>query len=331
MMGIEKKISIVVPVYKAEKYLEECLQSIASQSYTNFEVLLVYTPSYDQTLNICRYFAAKDKRFFIIENNTGMLGVSHARNLGLNEARGQYLGFVDSDDVVASDMFTLLIGGLQTSGGDMAVCKETRKKENFAHQAKHNIVLSQTQAQKTFLIGDWYFGEVWNKLFRWEKVSDIRFDESLHVAEDIDFVWRVLQRVETAVFIPAERYYYRYNPDGLTHRFLAKQYQDICAVLTNIENTLSDKQEELKRLVRVQYTLKNIQSFLNLKSQLNAPKEIERELIQTIIARRGVWKQAQAFSKTIQMMLLVFGINPTLGYQLYRLRKKLRPREGEQR
>lgn len=110
-MNIKNKlISIIVPIYNVENYLQECLESILKQTYKNFEVLLVDDGSTDNSANICKLYVEKDKRFKYFFKENG--GLSSARNFGISNSKGEFLSFVDSDDIISNDFLETLYNNM---------------------------------------------------------------------------------------------------------------------------------------------------------------------------------------------------------------------------
>lgn len=114
------KISIIVPVYNVEKYLEKCVRSILAQTFTDFELILVDDGSPDSSGAMCDQFAEQDQRVKVIHKENG--GLSDARNAGIEIATGEYLGFVDSDDYIADDMYELLYTNIVKEDADLSIC-----------------------------------------------------------------------------------------------------------------------------------------------------------------------------------------------------------------
>ena len=130
-------ISIIVPIYKVEKYLKKCIQSIMNQTYLNFELILVDDGSPDDCPMICDNYAKLDNRIVVLHKQNG--GLSDARNAGLDVARGEYIGFVDSDDFIANNMYEKLLSGLLAEDADMAVCNFSYVDENYRFLDKRNL------------------------------------------------------------------------------------------------------------------------------------------------------------------------------------------------
>ena len=130
-------ISVIVPVYNAEEYLEECLESIKNQTYTNIEVILVNDGSSDGSKEICEQYCEKDNRFKLV--NQENQGQSVARNLGVAESVGEFIMFVDSDDVINKNVLEVLLPYMKTEV-DIVECRMTRKKEEFYLNKPSKIV-----------------------------------------------------------------------------------------------------------------------------------------------------------------------------------------------
>lgn len=145
-------ISIIVPVYNVEKYLEHCLNSIINQTYKNLEIILVNDGSTDNSLEICESFKQKDSRIKIITKGNG--GLSSARNEGLKIAKGNYISFVDSDDWIDADFIKALYNNLISTDSDMSTCEFIRETEpsQFVETKKEKITCyTQSEYMKIFM------------------------------------------------------------------------------------------------------------------------------------------------------------------------------------
>ena len=182
------KISVIVPVYNAEKYLCRCIDSILSQTFTDFELLLINDGSKDGSDAICDEYAAKDNRVRVFHKENG--GVSSARNLGLDNAKGEWITFVDSDDFIPSDSLKslsnnnsedLIIGEFQYSNGENLF--GLRWNDNSVERNDFSEFLSLN-------IDTSFFRAPWCKLFKNKIITecDLRFDVSLMLGEDTIFV-----------------------------------------------------------------------------------------------------------------------------------------------
>lgn len=208
-------ISVIIPVYKVELYLRECIDSVLAQTYQNLEVILVDDGSPDQCGSICEQYAEKDNRVCVIHKENG--GLSDARNAGIDVAKGEYIGFVDSDDWVAPDMYECLYKASVEYNAEIVVCGYYDCWRGKYHAAYHSDVqiYENEEGMEALLwlkIGNYS----WNKLYKRELwTKDIRFPKG-KVYEDVRTTYRVVQKSKTIVSIPEIKYYYRRRNDGIT-------------------------------------------------------------------------------------------------------------------
>ena len=211
------KISVIVPVYNADKYLHRCVDSILAQTFTDFEVLLVNDGSTDNSGDICDEYAELDSRVRVFHKENG--GVSSARNLGLDNAIGEYVMFIDSDDFQEPKCVEMLLteslkNNSHMSFGDFYIVNHTKKK----------IVRQLAKSKDLFikgLLSGYIHGSVCNKLFSMEIIRkcNIRFLEDLIMWEDLYFVLVYTLRCDTIAYVNAPIYnYYRDNKQAITRQ-----------------------------------------------------------------------------------------------------------------
>lgn len=217
-----EKITIIVPIYKVEDYLFKCVNSILKQTYKDIEVILVDDGSPDKCPAICDEFVQKDSRVKVIHQKNS--GVSAARNAGLKMAQGEYIGFVDPDDWVDSDMYAEMLVALKQSAAELAVCGYNYYHENGDVDPKRlypissNELISQKELMKRFSdMPPTVRHGVCNKLFRKDILNDIYFDETLHSAEDVMFLNEYVKRIKKAVFVHKPLYNNLVRQGSATH------------------------------------------------------------------------------------------------------------------
>lgn len=198
------KLSIIVPIYNVEKYLPKCIDSILGQTYKDLELILVNDGSPDNSAKICDEYAQKDDRVIVIHKPNG--GVSSARNAGLDRATGQYIGFVDPDDYITSDMYELMIKKLEVSNANMAICGYDYMSENGKVERPYLIRENELLTQKQFISMQFDMPPtvrhgVVNKLFTADIFNKIRFPEGLHSSEDVYVLTEYAKKISKAVFI----------------------------------------------------------------------------------------------------------------------------------
>lgn len=208
------KVSIIVPIYNTEKYLEKCINSILKQSFDDFELLLVDDGSTDNSGKMCDVYASMDKRIITFHKENG--GVSSARNVGLKHAKGEWITFVDSDDEItidyleclyATDGVDLVVAGSRLPDGTtlMYDCKSVTE---ILDVGNHPAYLD-TQLCKS------YFRIISSKLFKKSIVykNNLQFNSKLRLAEDSCFIFQYLQYVKSIRFIPYSIYFYNMNDE----------------------------------------------------------------------------------------------------------------------
>lgn len=210
-----KLLSVIVPVYKAEKYLHRCVDSILGQTYSNLDVVLVDDGSPDDSGKICDEYAAKDSRVRVIHKPNG--GVSSARNAGIDVAKGEYIAFVDSDDYIDQEMYEKLFGALK-SDDCIAVC------DCYLHYEDRDCFkkIYDVNADKIRFLGDYLLSDIggscWNMIAPRAIVGTLRFPEYLNSGEDLWYVLRLLFKAPSIVKVQEALYYYdQCNVSSLTH------------------------------------------------------------------------------------------------------------------
>lgn len=210
--NMNPEISVIVPVYNVEKYLCSCIDSILAQTFTDFELLLIDDGSKDKSGKICDEYARKDRRVKVFHKENG--GVSSARNLGIDESNGEYLFFVDSDDIISSSYIDLFVNCIRKNDSVCVVCKYTNRLSLLKNQVDSVKIKEMTSSE--FLDEIWISegkldGYLWNKIFKRKFLIDfnIRFDEKVSIWEDMLFVVEYFINISTVVFVDAVLYYYR--------------------------------------------------------------------------------------------------------------------------
>lgn len=235
------KVSIIIPVYKAEKYLSKCVDSVLNQSYTDLEVILIEDGSPDRCGEICDAYAKKDSRVKVLHKENE--GVSMARNAGLEIATGEYVQFVDSDDYLEVQMTEKLINAMEAQKVDMVLCSFYEKNLNFEKVSKTEEEPG-VYNKDDFLMRimnnpySFHYGVLWNKLFKRTVIEKIRFSSDMDFGEDFIFNLHYLGQIEKIAVIEEPLYYYiRYNTDSLMY-IQAVGKEDVGKYLRYLEKRL---------------------------------------------------------------------------------------------
>lgn len=223
-------ISVIVPVYNTEKYLKRCIDSVLSQSFTDYEIILIDDGSTDSSGQICDEYVEENIRISCIHNANG--GLSRARNKGLEVARGEYIAFLDSDDYMHKHMLKILHDSIEKSKADIAMCGFKRVPEN-APEEKLNLSAYSFKILKDRELIQELFGEkstmmvvAWNKLYRREIFDEIKYPEKrLH--EDEFVIHKILHRCSSMIVTEAPLYNYVVRAGAITSELTYKRVKDL--------------------------------------------------------------------------------------------------------
>ena len=215
-------VSIIVPVFNVEEYLDNCISSIVCQTYKNIEILLIDDGSTDNSANICDQWKEKDKRIKVWHKENS--GISAVRNMGIKFCNGEYLLFVDSDDIVHEKYVEVLLNSLFENNCEMAMINWIDKFSDGSERKHEFSTLNKLLNREEFLdhIEDKnsYKGMVWNKIFSKKIIEEnnIYFDEKIFYAEDFLFVVRYASKIEKIYYEFDEHLYYYFSRNGSATR-----------------------------------------------------------------------------------------------------------------
>ncbi len=248
-----KLISVIVPVYKVEKYLRECVDSILSNTYTNLEIILVDDGSPDTCPQICDEYAQMDSRIKVIhQENKGLCG---ARNAGLAVAKGEYIAFADSDDVVSPLLYEHLLFLLEANDADWAACEFTRREKALRKgkisEGSSCCILNGYEEQLSALTcapsirnKTWTSSYVWNKLYRKDRIIH-QFRNGCYNIEDLQFNWEYMKKCSKLVISSLPLYYYRINDESITETYKNKKTDRIAERGISVSNVYYEIAEDV--------------------------------------------------------------------------------------
>ena len=270
-------VSVIVPVYKVEKFLNRCVSSIVSQSYRNLEIILVDDGSPDSCPDLCNQWSAKDKRIRVIHQTNR--GLSAARNAGLDVATGHYIAFVDSDDYIVKDYLSHLVAGIKSETS--IVCSKfflvdekgslLTKKE--APKKKSEVVSIEESIKILLLQQNGYDLAVWGKLYPVSFFETISFPEG-KLYEDMGTTYKLLKLASEVVFLDAYDYAYVQRPNSIMNSSFNLKKLDIIEMVHEMENDI------LAQFPNLALYVKNRAFAAEVKIFLEIPKEKEFEQAQ---------------------------------------------------
>ncbi len=253
-------ISIIVPVYNSEKYLDDCIRSIKEQTYQNIEIILVNDGSKDKSLLKCIEYANIDVRIKVIDKENG--GASSARNKGLEIARGKYIVFIDSDDIISPIMVKTLYSLALKRNAEIAICeierftKAVNKLENKNNDnSRKTLQYTGKEYLKELILGNTDCSPC-NKIYLKETIGNTRFIEG-RINEDKLFLFELYQKCSIIVKTKEILYYYRFNNESVTSLFSTKSL-DVLTNLKDIGNQIEEKGLGLDKEFQLSWIRANI-------------------------------------------------------------------------
>lgn len=273
---MEYDVSIIVPVYNAEEYLDRCIQSILKQTFSNFELILINDGSTDKSLDICDKYCRNDRRIIVI--NQENKGVSFSRNLGIEIAKGRFLLFIDSDDCIDCDMIEYLYNMIVDYDCDVSMCrcklyidgklKNKTKDDNVITCYKTNREIFEN-----FIVENKFLLSIWNKLYKKSIFidNDIRFPVDIRYSEDAVLNYKVFLNINKAVFGNLQKYNYYIN-NSSTVKNLNESRIDILNAMEDIYKIVNNKYPEFRYIIANNYITSSIDIIIDIakeKSILN--------------------------------------------------------------
>ena len=243
-------ISILMPVYNSQEYLKNTVQDVINQSYGDWELILVDDGSKDNSKNICIELQKFDNRIrFINKENTG---VSDTRNIALDNAKGKYIAFIDSDDSVHKDYLKILLSSIEKSKGQLAVCGFKERKISTNGQIEElsrvfypkEVIAIEDMKDLIMDFGNsGLLNPLWNKLYNREIIDEnnIRFKEEVETGEDFIFNLQYFRKINNICFSKGELYYYiRRNNNSITYQYIDNMYEKGLEIHNLLEDFLKD-------------------------------------------------------------------------------------------
>ena len=220
---MEELISVIVPIYKVEAYLERCIGSIVNQTYKNLEIILVDDGSPDSCPDICDAWKEKDDRIKVIHKKNG--GLSDARNAGMQIMAGTYISYIDSDDWVANDMYEKMMYAIKKNDADICECQFEKTagivKSNKEQQTDKVTILKKEEALKA-VVEEKINPVVWNKRYKREIVDQLYFEKGKY-NEDEFWTYQVLGNARKVIYTNKVLYAYRQQENSVMHSLNAVQ------------------------------------------------------------------------------------------------------------
>lgn len=309
-------ISIIVPVYKVEKYIGECIDSILGQTYENFELILVDDGSPDNSSKICDKYAAKDERIKVIHKENG--GVSSARNVGLDNAKGEYITFIDSDDMVDDQYLELMYRKIIETNADMCFCHFDRFDENkfveYIENIPEDLIVDFYDSRFKEFINNFFSlnGKLigtasWRILYRSATAKKVAFNEKLKIGEDLIYVLNCILGSKSICSIPNVLYHFRQNLGSATRLYKTNYKENSITFYNEVVNLKYSFPKELMNVYfsHMCYSLLLNEMKFKEKSRRNNIKEIKKTELYRYFKITNILKTG-SFSVSLKSTLVWF-------------------------
>lgn len=331
------KVSVIVPIYNVEKYLRRSIESIRQQSLNNIQIILVNDGSTDGSLKICKEYQEKDSRIEIIDKPNG--GVSSARNAGIEIAKGNYIGFVDSDDWIEPEMYKNMYNLVRDTEADVCICDyilESRNKSTHKILEVEKNLLKKQETIRTIIadmLGDssldsgseTVMGSVCRLLIKKELISynDLKFDIGLSFMEDLIFCVRLLLKSTLVCIDRGLHYHYMTNPNSAVTSYK----ENLISLQQKVNYTLESllKEEKLYLIVEqrmnTRYVTMILSTITNEIHKDNYKKEKEKiEFINSLCRDEKlvrILEDIDTKGYTIRKKIVLFALKNKMGTFLY--------------
>lgn len=286
-LNLENLISIIVPVYNSAKVVKRCIDSIINQNYSNWELIIVNDGSTDSSLSICEEYEKIDKRIHIVDKENG--GVSSARNRGILQAKGNYICFVDSDDLIEPSFLSVLTSSIKESNPDLTICGMKKISANGDNESilpkkyciKGKVAIANF-VQRHYL--EWLVSSPWGKLYKKSQLPIRGFDETISLGEDLKFNIEYFQKISSIEIVPEALYNYYDNEGSLTKSYKPGHLEAINEIYSITKKYIEGIEGvDLRLLKYVNYKLFSFcVSFMSQNMKLSN-KQDEKEFIKQIV------------------------------------------------
>lgn len=331
------KVSIIVPIYNAEKYLEKCIRSIQEQTLKDIEIILVNDGSLDNSLDICMQYQKKDNRIEVIDQPNG--GVSSARNAGLQIAKGEYIGFVDPDDWIDEDMYGNLYSKVIESQSDIIMCNYVIEKGEKSipqllnidmhilgeKEIREKIILNMIAAPSLNSGAETIMGSVWRLVIRNEfvKQHNFSFDQDIPLMEDLVFCIQILLASERLVIDSGTYYHYMMNPESAMNSYRENIKTEQQMVINRLEEILEEYHllSDCEDRLSIRYVNMILSAIVNEVHRANRKKFVAKSKKIKYLCKdtrlKGILQEINIKGYTIRKKLILNAVNLELSIVLY--------------
>lgn len=323
-MSTNPKISVIIPVYKVEKYLKKCINSVLDQEYKNIEIILVDDGSPDNCGNICDKYAQMDTRIKVIHKENG--GLSSARNAGLDVATGEYIGFVDSDDYIEPSMYSGMLEIAIKYNSPLVVCGVTYVYENgtTAVRSKPSGIVELNFQDAIIEMNTYRLFDMaaWSKLYRADLFKDIRFPVG-KLSEDLYVMYKIFELAEKVVYVPNRYYNYVQRQNSISHNIRINHDFEYAAKAQM--EYLEEKYPEMKTIGRTAYVSAVLTVYdFYIKSGKKCPEQVLKHFNDVVSSNIDYVRKAKFLSKVKKIQIGLFLLSPAAYKAVFKIYRSIK-------
>ena len=322
----EKLVSIIIPIYNVEKYLKRCLDSAVNQTHKNVEILLINDGSTDDSGAICDEYAKKDKRVKVIHKKNE--GVAIARNVGLDNAKGEYITFIDSDDCVSSDYVSYLLSILLSNQSTIACCNfeyiyigETDQYVIKENDKELLTIYNNKEALEDLLYQKDIDTSPWGKLYKREVFANIRFPNG-KIYEDFGTIYKTIMNSEKIIYSNQKKYFYLVHNSSITGKEFTSKDFDMIELSRILEKDIMNKYPEMSSAVNSRII--NMDFYFIRRMDKNQYKMQYDDIVKDIKRRRFELLKDKKIKLKTRLGIYISYINMGLIKYVYNFAKNIR-------
>lgn len=317
-------ISVVVPIYKVENYLEDCVESITAQTYDNLEIILVDDGSPDRCGDLADNLAKKDHRIKVIHKQNG--GLSSARNIGIDNAAGEYIGFVDSDDTIEPFMYEKMLELLLNENTKLSVCAVNYTYEDGNVLQKKRLGKNKTfdfhQAIIEMNLHRYFDMGAWSKLYHKSLFEKIRFPEG-KLSEDYFIMYKIFDKAQRVSYLDIPCYNYLQRKNSITRNTRINHDHEYAAYSQMIY--LEEKYPNMKTVGHVSYASAALTVYDSyLKNNVKCPKKYLRHFKDIIEQNKEYIEHADYLNLNKKIQFKLFRTNPYMYNFIFKIYRRMR-------
>lgn len=307
---MEEKISIIIPIYKVEKYIKRCIDSIIEQEYKNLEIILVDDGSPDNCPEICDEYAEKDNRVIVIHKENG--GLSDARNYGMKRATGNWIVFVDSDDYISKDFVSYLYNLVRNNNSEIGITSpiifyEDKKFKEYTNKKEKIIIMDKKNALKEMLYQKIFDTSAWGKIYKKEVLENVLFPCG-KLYEDISTIYKVILNSNRIVYSNQKKYFYLKRKDSIMGRKFKNNDMDYIYQTSEMFSEIKKiKDKELVEAAKCRFINANFSILLKI-NKCDKKSNFKQEIYKNIKKYRKdvFWNKEVRIKTKIAIILYIF-------------------------